>query len=59
MFNYTSAPYMLFDVEIQSWLHHLDFDKTPREKYRPELPKDAAWRFEIILKADSYKKDVV
>ena len=36
------------------WLHHWDINKTPEEKVRFELHKDAAWYFEQILKTAPY-----
>ena len=37
------------------WLHHLDSDKTLREKARWELHKNAKYSFEQILKAAFHK----
>ena len=41
-------------ISTTVWLHHLDSDKTLREKVRWELHKDAACCFEEILEAAPY-----
>ena len=46
-------------VSTTEWLHHLRFNETPWEKARCELQKNAAWWFEQILEAASYKAAAV